>query len=75
MCIRMTPINFRFFRIEGRNIVTFIQKGCEKNIKFDGIYRDYRTIFYNFNTHLIDIFSLALLANTTSTRDINSIFW
>jgi hypothetical protein len=67
--------NFRFFRIEGRNIITFIQKGCDKELSLKGRYRDYPTVFYEFKKHFIDIFSLAALANTKSTREINSIFW
>ena len=66
--------NFRFFRIDGLNIITYIQKGYEKKLKLEGRYRDYKTVFYNF---IIDKFELDMiaLANTNTPDELNRLFW
>ncbi len=64
---------FKFFQFENNNIVTYIQKGIDRNIKIREIYRGDTTTFVDFTIHKIDI--NGLIANIRSPRELNAIFW
>jgi hypothetical protein len=64
---------FRFFQFQGNNIITWIQKGIERNIKIRHIYKGDTTTFCDFTIHKIDL--TGLIANIRSPQELNDLFW
>ncbi len=64
---------FKFFQFENNNIVTFIEKGIERNIEKREIYKGDTTTFLDFTIHVIDI--SGLIANISSPQELNILFW
>lgn len=64
---------FKFFQFINNNIVTFIEKGIEKNIKIREIYKGSRTTIIDFTNSIIDI--TGLIANVYSSEELNQRFW
>jgi hypothetical protein len=65
--------NFKFFQFINGNIITFIQKGLERNIKIREIYKGDITTFLDFTINQIDI--TGLIANVRSPIELNLLFW
>lgn len=65
--------SFKFFQFVNNEIVTYIQKGIEKNIKLMGIgSTGERTVLCDFTQRIIQIYSYFNYAPTT---ELNSTFW
>jgi hypothetical protein len=64
---------FKFFQFQGNNIITWIQKGIEREIKIREIYKGDTTMFCDFTIHKIDL--SGLLANIRSPQELNELFW
>ena len=64
---------FKFFQFQGNNIITWIQKGIEREIKIREIYKGDTTTFCDFTIHKIDL--SGLLANIRSPQELNELFW
>ena len=65
--------NFKFFQFEGNNIITWIKKGIQKNIKIREIYRGDTTTFIDFTSNYIDI--SGNIANVRRPEELNRLFW
>jgi hypothetical protein len=64
---------FRFFQFQDNNIITWIQKGIEKDIKIREIYKGSTTTFCDFTIHKIDL--SGFIANVRSPEQLNESFW
>jgi hypothetical protein len=65
--------NFKFFQFINGNIITFIQKGLERNIKIREIYRGETITFFDFIIEDIQI--SGLIENVRSSINLNLLFW
>ena len=64
---------FKFFQFQSNNIITWIERGSEKDLKRRHEYKGDITTFFDFTIHKIDI--SGLLANVFSAQELNELFW
>jgi hypothetical protein len=64
---------FKFFQFQNDNIITWIERGIERNIKIREIYKGDTTTFCDFTIHKIDL--SGLIANISSPIELNELFW